>query len=668
VGAKSISPEETSRYAGGFNDPSKIASNFAGVSSAPDGGNEIVIRGNSPKYIQWRLEGNEITNPNHFGDQNAISGIVGALNNNILAKSDFYMAAFPSEFGNALSGIYDVRIRKGNNEKFEGILGLGLLGTDLTLEGPFKKGYKGSYLINYRYSTIGLANELNLVEVDGANLNFQDATYKMWLPTDKMGAFSIYGLQGKSGFTFEDVDPATWVTPGEDFIQSEVTKDFEKDASLFNTGLNHFISIGKKAIVESSLSYSSEGIKDRVFENIYTDDETEQRLQFQTDLFKRVYRLNSIFTYKVNAKHNFRAGLRYSISEQDLTQSSLNETNQRTYLADFNESIESLQSFASWKYSPNNQLSFVAGLHNNNILFNNKNTLEPRLSAQYLFNDRLELNLGYGNHSKMESIHNYFTIILDDEGRRTYPNLDLGLLRANHYVASLKSYITDGIQLSTEIYYQQLYNIPVENSISSSYSTLNEGLELNYVDLVNEGTGENYGVEINLERFMRRGFYFLLNASLYESNYTALDGVKRNTRFNGNYLVNLLAGKEFEGWGRKNNQIFGVNFKTHLGGGRHIIPLLRDGEGRLDVDPENGQIYDYSRAYETKLDDIVNVVLSLSYKWNKRSTTHELFLNIDNITNNRARLTEFYDTSAENGIGNERQVGIVPNVLYRFYF
>ncbi|RYF74091.1 MAG: carboxypeptidase-like regulatory domain-containing protein, partial [Cytophagaceae bacterium] len=152
ISARSISPEETSRYAGGFNDPSLIMSNFAGVANNPNGNNDIIVRGNSPKYVQWRLEGVQITNPNHFADQGAIGGGLSTLNNNILATSDFYTGAFAPEYGDVLSGVYDVKLRTGNNEKREAVLGVGILGTDLTLEGPLKKGYGGSYLVNYRYS------------------------------------------------------------------------------------------------------------------------------------------------------------------------------------------------------------------------------------------------------------------------------------------------------------------------------------------------------------------------------------------------------------------------------------------------------------------------------------------------------------------------------------
>lgn len=666
VSARSVSAEQTSRFAGGFNDPSKITSNFAGVATTQDGGNEIIIRGNSPKYIQWRLEGTQIPNPNHFGDQNAISGIVNALNNNLLSTADFYTGAFPAEFGDALSGVYDIRMRKGNNEKFEGIFGLGILGTDITLEGPFKKGYNGSFLVNYRYSTIGLASDLGLVEIEGADLNFQDAAFKLWLPTKNLGNFTVFGLLGKSNFMFEDVDPSIWVAPGEDFVQTEITEDYKKGAFLLNTGLNHTIILSSKSYLETTFIYSSNGIDDKVFENLSAD--STQYLNFSSDIAKSAYRLSSVYNHKINSKHKIHTGIRYNLLYQNMRQSQLNENNERSSLIHFDESISYFQSFINWRFQANDKVTIVSGIHNTNILYNDKYTLEPRLAISYDLTPMDILSVGYGNHSTMESVHNYFTRDVLTDGNYITPNQDLGLLRANHIVLGYEKYLNKNLRFKLETYYQDLYNIPVENNTNSSYSTLNEGLAFRYVDLVNKGTGKNYGLELTFERFLNKGYYFMFNGSLYESTYTAMDKVERNTKYNGNYLVNLLAGKEFDGLGKKNNQLFSINTKVFFGGGRYYLPLLRDDNGDLAVDAENGLIYDESKAYQNKLDNITNIVLSLSYKWNFKNTTHELFLNIDNITNHRARLTEYYDAKAADGIGNERQVGSIPNFLYRIYF
>jgi hypothetical protein len=679
ISARSISPEQTSRYAGGFNDPSRIISNFAGVTSTQDGSNDIIVRGNSPKYVQWRLEGEQITNPNHFADQGAAGGAVSTLNNNILATSDFYTGAFPAEFGDALSGVYDVKLRAGNNEKFESVFGFGLIGTDLTLEGPFKKGYGGSFLVNYRYSTVSLISDVGLVDVAGL-LKFQDAAFKIVLPTKKMGVFSLYGLGGRSNFLLEDVKPDLWETPGDNGQRPTISEDYRKRAHLLNTGLSHTLPINENSFLKTSLTYSNEGVEDDVFESdilkIYDgngefvrDSVLSRDLNFSGKLAKPTYRASVTYNNKLSARHKIQVGSKYTLFDFDFNQSQLTgDASERFTLVDFNENLSTVRNFVSWKYRANERLTVVSGLHNMNVLFNKKSTLEPRLAANWKLTPTSSVHAGYGLHSTMEAVHHYFAKVELPDGSITEPNKDLGLLKAHHFVVGYEHRFGRNILAKVEAYYQYLYDLPVENNDTSYFATINEGLEFRYVDLVNEGTGKNYGVEVTVERFFNNNYYFLINASLYESTYKSLEGIERNTQYNGNYLVNVLAGKEFPKLGKKQNQTLALNAKAFLGGGRKIIPLLRDEQGNLAVDPANGAFWDYSKAYERSLEDTYQIIVSASYKWDKRRATHELFLNLDNITNNKGKISEFYDEDEPGKVGHLTQFGFFPNLMYRVYF
>ena len=268
----------------------------------------------------------------------------------------------------------------------------------------------------------------------------------------------------------------------------------------------------------------------------------------------------------------------------------------------------------------------------------------------------------------MESAHNYFAKVTTKEGVISEPNHQLDLLKAHHFVLGYERRFTDALVAKAEIYYQSLYDLPVENRRNSTFATINEGPEFNYVALVNEGSGKNWGIELTLERFFKNNYYYLLNGSLYSSTYQTLEGKERNTPYNGQYLLNILFGKEFVKLGRNQNQTLGLNAKVFFGGGKYIIPLLRDDQGNLAVDPENNQFWDYEKAYETSLDALSKYVISASYKWNKPRTTHELFLNLDNFTNAQGRITEYYDPSKAGSVGYTRQMSLFPNLMYRLYF
>lgn len=680
VSGRSISPEQTNRYAGGFNDPSRILSNFAGVTSSQDGSNDIIVRGNSPKYIQWRLEGIQITNPNHFSDQSAVSGSISALNNNLLATSDFYTGAFSAEYGDVLSGVYDVKLREGNNERFESTFGFGVIGTELTVEGPFKKGYKGSYLLNYRYSTVSLISNLGLFDDLNGTLNFQDAAFKVVLPTRSMGLFSFFGLGGFSNFLFKDVSPALWQTPGKRFIQNKTGEDYKKGSGLLNLGMNHRLTLNKNSHINTALAFSSEGIKDEVFENfllrasnnsggLNRDSVVNDVLNFDGKLIKSTYRGEITYNNKINSKYKLQLGTKYALHNYDFTQSMFQDSSSTRFtMINVNENVSTVRNFVSIKYRLNRNITTVFGVQNMNVLLNKKSTIEPRAAINWQLTNNSSISGGYGKHSTMESIHHYFTKVKLPNGNTIEPNRDLDLLKAHHFTLGYEKRLNKNMLLKMETYYQRLYNLPVANSDTSIFATINEGLDFQYLDLVNKGSGENYGIEFTLERFFNKNYYYLINASVYNSTYKALDGIERNTRFNGNYLINVLFGKDFTKLGKKQNKTLSFNSRVFFGGGKKIIPLLRGADGNLAVDPATNRFYDYSKAYQRDIEDIYQITVSFSYKINRPKATHEIFLNVDNITNNRGRLTEFYDPGKSGSIDYMRQTAAFPNLMYRVYF
>lgn len=679
INSRSISLEESKRFAGSFNDPARILSNFAGVTSSQNGENDIIVRGNSAKYMQWRLEGMEITNPTHFADQNGVKGGISALNNSLLAPSDFSTGAFSPEFGDVLSGVYDVRLRAGNNQKFEATLGFGIIGTDMTLEGPFKKGYGGSYLINYRYSTVSLISKLGLVDVPGV-FNFQDATFKVVLPTKKAGVFSLFGLGGLSGFELEDVKSDLFLTPTNKTSIGKTSEDYDKGNFLSNYGLNHTINLNKKSYLLSSLAFSTSGIKEDIFKTITTkitdnngaflyDSVGNRLLDYKNRLARNTYRASITYNNKLDAKNTIQAGAKYALFSHNMETNKLDVTGkQRIDLINMNEQIATLRNFVSWKHRFNQYITMVAGFHNMNVLYNGKSTIEPRIAFNAKLNSTSTVSVGYGKHSTMESVHNYFAKVTDATGNVTEPNKDLDLLKAHHYVVGYEKRFSKNLRFKAEAYYQHLYNLPVENNDTSYYATINEDATFRYVPLVNKGTGKNYGLELTLERFFANNYYFLINGSLYNSKYKSLDGIERNTMYNGNYLANILIGKDYVKLGKKKNQVLNLNLKAFFAGGQRQLLLLRNSNGELAVDPANNRFWDYNNAYRNKLDDVYEITLSINYKWNRTKATHELYVNLQNLTGVQARVNEFYDSSKPDGVGNTTQFGFFPNLMYRLYF
>ena len=151
------------------------------------------------------------------------------------------------------------------------MLGFGILGTDLTLEGPVRKDYSGSFLVNYRYSTISLIDQVGLTDIGGIP-TFQDGAFKLNLPTKNFGKFSFFGLSAYSPLDFEDVDLIIFPTPGDNGLNENIREDFTKRAHLFNTVVNHFLPINRNSFLRTTMAYSNEGIRDDILENQIFND------------------------------------------------------------------------------------------------------------------------------------------------------------------------------------------------------------------------------------------------------------------------------------------------------------------------------------------------------------------------------------------------------------
>jgi hypothetical protein len=650
ISSRSFSVEETKRYAGSIQDPSRMVSSYAGVTSDPSGSNDIVVRGNSPKGILWRMEGIEIPNPNHFANEGATGGPVSALNSELLANSDFYTGAFSPEYGDVLSGVFDMKMRSGNNEKYEYSVGVGVLGTDITAEGPFRKNYEGSFLVNYRYSSLSLLDQAGIVDFEGVP-RYQDATFKLVLPSKKLGTLSIFGLGGLSNISESDKESEE---------SDRVVERGEFDAQLGVLGLNHTLPLTTNSFLKTTVSVSNN-------KSSYNWEKIDDQDNFNFDgdgyWGKSSLRSSLMYSTKLTSRHRIITGLKYTRHFYDLNEKTFNDDYDRIETTiDMHKSAGDLQSYVSWKYRMTDDFTWVTGFHTMYFDLNKDFSVEPRIAFRWQINQKQSINAGFGMHSKAESIFAYYANIYAPDGSYTTPNKTMGLSKARHFVLGHEYRLSKNLNSKLEFYYQDLYDIPVENIDTSNYSVLN--VDEGYIDkaLTNAGTGKNYGVEYTLERYFAQNFYFLLTASLYDSKYKAKEGKLRNTKYNGNYAVNFLIGKEFRvGRNSKANSL-GINAKFFFNGARKYIPV------DLAASKAKGEtVYDYSQAWEHKLDDVKQINFSVSYSINRPKTSHEFIIDVINLTNEKARNWEYYNKYTQK-LDYYRQLNMIPNIMYRLHF
>ena len=644
TGGRMISMEEAGRFANGFDDPARLSSAFAGV-AGDVGTNAVAIRGNSPQFTQWRLEGVEIPNPTHFADLTGLGGgFLSALSTQVIGNSDFYNGAFPSEYSNALSGIFDMQIRNGNNQKYEHTFQLGILGIDLASEGPISRKHGSSYIFNYRFSTTSLATGNDM------NLKYQDLSFKLNFPTRKAGTFSIWGIGLIDRYKPEAIDRDEWETQGD--RQSGNTA-FDKAAG----GLTHKYLINADTYIRSSLAATYSKDRTRA-DQIIEDDKLVHVGDIRNSKWDIVF--NSYLNKKFNSNHINRTGitvtglqydLDYKISPNfglDIPMEQISKGNGGSCV---------LSAYSSSVINLSNHLTTSLGITAQYFTLNKNWTVEPRAALKWSFNPKHALALAYGLHSRREKLDYYF--VEQEANGKTESNRYLDFSKAHHFGLTYDWNINSYMHLKVEPYYQYLFRIPVEEN--SSFSIINH--QSFYLDriLKNRGSGVNYGIDITLEQYMKNGFYYMITASLFKSKYKAGDNIWRNTRLDKNYLLNILAGKEWMVGHNKQN-VLSLNGRIFFQGGDRYTPV-DEGKSMIEHDIK----FDETRAYSKKFDPSINGDISFSYRINKKKISHEFSIKMLNV-GMRTGMHFYQYNEKTHKIEKKDGSGLIPNISYKIYF
>jgi len=648
LSSRQFTVEETQRYAGGMDDPARLVSSFAGVANPSVSSNGISVRGNSPEGLLWRIEGVEVPNPNHFANLTVVGGgLLTALSNHTMGNSDFYTGAFPAEYGNAISGVFDIKLNTGNTSKREYTFKAGLIGIDFATQGPFVQGKEASYLMNYRYSTMALVSPI--LPDDTGILKYQDFAFKTNFPTKRAGTFSLWGIGAIDGQEMTAADSVDWES------------NFDRDNSqtslyMFAAGLSHKIRINKSTFLNTTFSASGNGL---THEEQRLDYNLEPHPRSKVDNNTWRYTFQSSINHHFNSRHSNRTGFNYSHIGYNINiEESVAEGTSPVTMAQETGQSDLLQLYTQSKINLLPQLTLNLGVNAQYFMLNNNFSVEPRAGIKYSIDNKHSIAFAYGLHSRIENLPVYF---VDDEGNK--PNKDLELMKSAHYVIAYNVKLNDNLRMSIEPYYQYMTNIPV--SPTSYISTINIENDIFFNDImVSKGTGRNIGVDFTLEQFLNKGFYYLFTASVFDSKYTTADGVERNTRFNKNYVFNALLGKE---WvvGKDKNNILSANLRLNYMGGNRKEPIDRE----TSINTKDIVYAETNRelAFDEKFKDMPIFSFTLSYRKNKAKYSSVWSIQILNATSTKEYVEDYYNIKT-GGIDTKYQGIVVPNLSYKIEF
>jgi hypothetical protein len=653
VSARTFSVEETQRYAAAVNDPARAALAYAGVTSVGDGNNFISVRGNMPNGLLWRMEGIEVPNPNHFGNVGSSGGGISILSAQLLANSDFVTGAFAAEYGNATSGVFDLRLRRGNNAKPEFTFQAGVLGIDVAAEGPFSSKHNGSYLVNYRYSTLGILSKIGVLG-EGGVTTFQDLSFNLAMPTKSCGTFTVFGFGGLSSETYKaKKDSAEWLTEGDRYS----SKFF---ANTGVAGITWSQVLDERTFLKIATAASSTG---NGYNEKYLLDNYSSRDMYFESYYQNKLTISATMTHKFNTHHTLRSGIILNALSYDFAERNYDDslaTMVQRLQADGN--TQTMQAFSQWQYRPSEKLTFNLGLHSLGLFLNQTYSVEPRAAAKWEFIPGQSVSVGYGLHSQIQPLAVYFTEDKAADGTTILSNKELGFMKAHHLVFAYDRNIGENFRIKTEVYHQWLFDVPVKNDPRSSFAVINQ-IGGSFMDsLVNAGEGRNYGLELTLEKFFSKGSYFLLSGSLYNSSYKALDNVWHNTRFNGKYACTFTGGKEIMLSEKRKNRVIGFNVKLIYVGGFYDTPI------DIERSEQVGYTWrDETKAFSEKAPDYFRTDIRLSMKRNHTKWTSTVAIDIQNVTNRKNVFNTYYDPGKRQ-IVNNYQAPLIPVLSYRVEF
>lgn len=642
-----LDPEELQYHAATANDPSRLVMGFPGVQPSRDSRSDIVIRGNSSVGLLWRLEGIDIPNPNHFARRGSSGGGITVFSASMLGSSDFSVGAFPAEYGNAFSGVFDMNFRNGNLYNRENTFRAGLLGLDLATEGPIKEG-KSSYLANFRYSTLGILNSMGLYLVGPrTSNNFQDFSFKIYNKGEK-SQLSFWGIGGNSIESFRANDKP-WTT-----YSDYTAYDFTTKMGALGIGYNYllddksyiklnFAVMGQRIVVaDDTLNAQDERT------TIDNEDFTNNRVSFH-GFYKRT------FSPQLNMKLGLMASsMGYSFTDEEWD----NNVNALATVIQGDGNTFLTQPYLQFSYRPTSQFTVNFGAHAVLLALNNTAAIDPRLGIKYDVSDRTTLALSYGIHSRTLPLGSYF---VEEDG--TQPNINLDMIKANHLVFAINQLLGKGLNLHIEGYYQTLANVPISVSPDRIYWSLNDVQGFATEPLTGGGTGRNIGVDINIEKFFEKGAFFVLSGSVFNSTFQVPnDPTRYNTQYNGRYSATFTGGKT---WQLNDNLFLEGGFRVLYNGGVPVTPIVN---GFETIDGEE-PVLDEANPLSDRVAPYLRPDLRLALRKNNEKTAYWLALDVQNFINRRNEDFINYVFDSETGRWEHRlQSALTPLITFQLDF
>lgn len=645
VGKRSVSIEQSTRFAANYLDPARVMISFPGVVPQNDQNNNIIINGKSPNGLLWRVEGLDVLNPNHLSNAGTLSdrptsngGGVNVLSTQMLGTTGFITAPFGAQYGNVMSGVMDMNFRSGDKQENHYTAQASLIGLDLAAEGPLKQD-KSSFLVNYRYSTVGLLSQLG-VDFGGEEINYQDVAFNISFDQKKGGRLSVFGYGGKSKNEFDGVDdPREW-----EIDKDSTAVDYSSATGAF--GMKEVLSISKRSSLSLGTAFSAFK-NERTARGLTREGAGIDAENFETES----YLLSSNAELASSLGHTrLVAGITANYTTQEVFAEEIYTG--RGKLIDKSADGVLFQPYVQAKMLLAPKWTTQVGLRYMHYTFNNSASWLPSVVLNFNITPQSTVSFNYSLQARLQNPEVYFST----------DNKHLEMSKSHHIGLGYNHIFTKSL-LTSQLFYERLYDVPVSAARQSSFSLVNHLNGYILEPLANQGTGEIYGLNLSYEKPMNNGFYYIASGSLFESTYEGSDRVERDSRFNNNYTLSFTAGKEYtKEKGAEAVKVTGLNGRIFYAGGLRTTPISEP------MSQANGEtVFEENRAFSDQLGDYFRVDFRVSFKKEKAGYSRMFAIDIQNMLSVENDGYQYYDFRKQKA-EVKKQLGIIPVLVYKVEF
>lgn len=639
-----ITRESVLRYPATYFDPARLATAYAGVSGLNDQANGMSVRGHSPNALGWRLQGVEIVNPNHTpnagtpGDRTtANGGGVNMISAQLFSDTRFFRGLLPGRYGNATSGLIDMYLREGNDQRWRYTAQIGLIGIDAAAEGPISRNSGASVLANYRYSTVGLLSAMGL-DLGDEEINFQDLAINLNLPLKKNGSLSVFAIGGTSENIFmSDPDTTIWEENKDQF-----DIDFEHTIGILGARLTIPLSQNGSWHTAAAISGMDGSRFARPSESGNAiSDRTERDEYWQTKAS-----IQSYLQLALAQRQSLTLGVSL-LQQQDFLRATINAQ------ALVNDRMDRLlvQPYAIWRTRLSDKWQAEASIRGF-FLSDAESRFEPRATLSWQASPNSQIQLAYGWQHQRQPVQ----VELAANNRFDAYRVAQSSISWTH-----KFHTTT--RLTVAGYYQQLIDLAVSAEVSDAFNAINLLENYQLGALSTTGEGKNLGFEVTLEKTPKDGWYYLLTASIYEATYQGSDGIWRDSRWNGQYTANGILGREWVLAPKKEkDRLLGANIRMSAMGGFRTSPIDEEASELAQT-----TIFDTENAFSEQLGAFSRIDLRIFFRKDHPKRTTTLALDIQNLTNAENEAFRYYDPLTQE-IVVKNQLGIIPLLSYRIQF